>query len=154
MILRCAALAAIGVVTLVQSAGASPSPKATAPLNCPSAAGMKPLGLDASLKDLDARLTALEKALAVHEAARDRALEGVRAETERAINQARLSPEQVDAIVARAVAQARAEARAAASAERAVEAIKPQLDALRKRLESRDGDSASDSPPASDGPVG
>ncbi len=151
--LRYAVLGILGLTLLAPRAEAGTNGSA---LDCPNTGRAGVQTVDADLRSLDARLEHLQASLALHQAVRDKAIAGVREQTETAIQQARLSPDKIDAIVARAIARAKTGALRAAKAERAVEAIRPQVEALQKRLATEPGerrDDLSEDPDEVDAPA-
>ena len=95
--------------------------------------------IDRRLQALDERLQRMDDTLQAQLEARMQVLEDTKMKIEEAVRRGDLTPEQIDAIVARAIdrasAKAKSTAKAADATRRAIEAIKPQVAELEKKLQ-------------------
>ncbi len=141
-------LAALGAVAFAMPAVASTNHAAIS-AGCPKdrphlhALGMK-------LKQLDDHLAKMDELMSAQNEVRRAAVAEAVATVEAAVRQPGMSQQQIDEVIARAVAQAEIKTDVglgeAQAAEAAIEAMQPQLQALEDRLNAAvDGDQDSDS---------
>ena len=144
MSLKMASFAALGIAAFAVPASASTHGAARMG-GCPNARPQIQ-ALGAQLKQMDGHLAMMDEALAAQKEARRAAVDEAVASIEEAVRQPGVTPAQIDAVVADAVARAELKANvgahAADAAEAAIKAMEPQLQALEDRIGamSEDGD--------------